>query len=60
MYQGVQMAGVLEVSEMGHERRPFKWRRPDNFRYAPGSDRGRVAAQYVAKGQKRSILPFTR
>jgi hypothetical protein len=39
----------------GHERRPFKWRLLDNFRYAPGSDRGRVAAQYVAKGQKRTL-----
>jgi hypothetical protein len=33
------------------ERRPFKWRLLDNVRYASGSDRGRVAAQYVAKGQ---------
>jgi hypothetical protein len=40
------------MSQRGHERRPFKWRLLDNFRYAPGSDRGRVAAQYVAKGQK--------
>jgi hypothetical protein len=36
----------------GHERRPFKRRLLDDFRYAPGSDRGRVATQYVAKGQK--------
>jgi hypothetical protein len=38
------------MSDVGHERRPFKWRLLDNFRYSPGSDRGRVGAQYVAKG----------
>jgi hypothetical protein len=42
---------VIGVSALGHERRPFKWRLLDDFRYARGSDRGRVAAQYVAKGQ---------
>ena len=42
------------MSQMGHERRPFKRRLLDDFRYAPGSDRGRVAAQHVAKGQNRS------
>jgi hypothetical protein len=42
------------MSAKGHERRLFKWRLLANFRYAPGSDRGRVAAQYVAKGQNRT------
>jgi hypothetical protein len=41
------------MSAQGHERRPFKWRLLDNFRYSPGGDRGRVAAQYVAKGQQQ-------
>jgi hypothetical protein len=34
---------------LGQERLAFKWRLLDNFRYSPGSDRGRVAAQHVAK-----------
>jgi hypothetical protein len=46
------IAGTAFSHSQGHERRPFKWRLLDNFRYAPGSDRGRVAAQYVAKGHK--------
>jgi hypothetical protein len=44
------------MSESGHERRPFKWQLLDNFRYAPGSDRGRGAAQYVAKGHEPTSL----
>ena len=45
------------MSGLGHERLPFKWRLPVNFRYAPGSDRGRVAAQYVAMGQQQTHAP---
>jgi hypothetical protein len=45
------------MSQLGHERRPFKRRLLDDFRYAPGSDRGRVAAQYVAKGQQETHAP---
>ena len=29
--------------------------RPVDFRYAPASDRGRVAVQYVAKGQQATL-----
>jgi hypothetical protein len=43
------------MSQLGHERRPFKWRLLDNFRYSPGSDRGRVAAQYVAEGPQPEV-----
>jgi hypothetical protein len=39
------------MSLLGQEHLAFKWRLLDNFRYAPGSDRDRGAAQYVAKGQ---------
>jgi hypothetical protein len=39
------------MSPLGHERRPFKRRLLDNFRYSPVSDRAVVAVQYVAKGQ---------
>ena len=42
---------LAEECAVGHERRPFKWRLLDNFRYTPGSDRCCVAVQYVAKGQ---------
>jgi hypothetical protein len=38
----------VAMSVVGHERRPFKSRLLDDFRYAPGSDRGRVAAQHDA------------
>ncbi|OKO69274.1 hypothetical protein [Bradyrhizobium sp. AS23.2] len=30
-------------------------RRPDDFRYAPVSDQGRMAVQYVAKGQNLTV-----
>jgi hypothetical protein len=39
------------MSALGQERLAFKWRLLNNFRYSPDSDRGRVAAQHVAKGQ---------
>ena len=45
------------MSGLGHERRPFKSRPLDNFRYATSSDRGRLAAQYVAKGQLLTHAP---
>ena len=48
------------MSVKGHERRPFKWGLLDNFRYSPGSDRGRGAAQHVAKGQKATFLAGVR
>ena len=43
------------MSAWGHERRPFKWRLLDDFRYSPGSDRGSGAAQYVAKGHNGTL-----
>jgi hypothetical protein len=42
------------MSQKGRKRHPFKWRLLDYFRYAPGTDRGRGAPQYVPNGQFRT------
>jgi hypothetical protein len=49
-------ARTRPMSPTGHERRRFKWRLLDDFRYAPGSDRSRVAAQYVARCLQQTSL----
>src|SRR5215472_6738934 len=47
------------ISASGHERRPMQLTPACQFPVCPVSDRGCVAVQYVAKGQKRSFRLLT-
>ena len=46
---------VSRMSASGHERRPSQWTAASRFPLSPDSDRGRVALQYVGKGQKPTL-----